>query len=448
MTNSEAMSSSVKSALAQNRAKVRLVEAHDPSSIDLVRTTIGSDGESFHGVWVSGLTQTTYLGIPDTEMITPLERASLITYADAGRHENDESRKLCWAFDADSGGPRAEIPALVAKLSSMGISMAVIEDKEVSEPGAKVNSLAASSASQGQANMHEFSATIMAFKEAAASSADFMVTARIESFTTRKRKQDATEEMASVRAALEDALARAQAYCAAGADAIMIHSKSKKPDEILDFIRRFRVRNRHTPIVVVPTTYSTTPEDVLYNAGANVIIYANHLMRAKIKTANRVSDGILATNPGLLSAEPALGRCASLQNFGCLLAKISEMEHRNEAIIQYGKELERGAVEGMRNVLTSLLDSKTSGGADRHIIPVADLLRINGSQVTFKLGSMSWPETGVETLAATKDRRGDGPSYGQHSSGWLGAIQDAFANWLKVFFTGMNSAVPQEGKGA
>ncbi|KAK4083356.1 hypothetical protein Purlil1_10767 [Purpureocillium lilacinum] len=425
------MFSSVRSSLAQNRGKVRLVEAHDHASSDLVRKTVGNHGETFQGIWISGLTQTTYLGIPDTEMITPLQRASLITFAGVGHHEG--SRKLCWAFDADSGGPEAEVPALVAKLLSLGISMAVIEDKEVSQPGAKVNSLAASSASQGQANMYDFSKVITTFKEAAI--AEFMVTARIESFTTRTAKNDAVEEMVSVRAALEDALTRAQVYCAAGADAIMIHSKSKQPDEILDFIRRFRVRNRHTPVVVVPTTYSTTPEDVLYSAGANVIIYANHLMRAKIKAANLVSNRILATNPGLFTPEPFLERCASVHNFGCLLARILEMEHRDEKIAQYGKEVQRATAECMQIVLTRLLDSKRSGGADEHITSVADLLRINGSQVTFRLGSASWPEPGVESLSASGQRKEDSEKHSWYSNGWLAAVQEAFTGRIMMCFT-------------
>ncbi|KAJ6446937.1 transcriptional regulator [Purpureocillium lavendulum] len=429
------MSISVRSSLAHERGRLRLMEAHDQASCDLVRHSVNNDGHAFQGIWISGLTQTTYLGIPDTEMISPLERASLITFTTAAPRA--VCREVCFAFDADSGGPMAEIPALVRKLSSMGVSMAIIEDKEVSKPGGKVNSLAASSASQGQANMHDFARTIAAFREVA--SADFMVTARIESFTTRAPKKDAAEDMASIRAALEDALIRAHLYCAAGADAIMIHSKSKQPDEILDFTRRFRVRNRHTPVVVVPTTYSTTPEDVLYNAGANVVIYANHLMRAKIRAATLVSDGILATNPDVLADEPRLAMCASSRNFGCLLARLDEMENTSKAIEQYGKDVKRGAVECMQTVLTSLLDAKASGGADRDIVSVKDLLSINSVQVTFKLGSTSWPDPGDVPCETSKQAQGSIKDSRWYTFGWLGVAPGVVVSWVKTWITRVNA---------
>jgi len=74
------------------------------------------------------------------------------------------------------------------------------------------------------------------------------VTARIESFTCRKViKGDDAAEKASVKEALRQALERAAIYVDAGADAIMIHSKSKSPSEVLDFLRQFRARDSETP---------------------------------------------------------------------------------------------------------------------------------------------------------------------------------------------------------
>jgi phosphoenolpyruvate phosphomutase len=97
---------------------------------------------------VSGLTQTTILGVPDTELITPLSRANLIPASETTDKQLKAQRELCVAFDADSGGPPEEIPSLVTTLARKGVSMIIIEDKELFEPGKKVNSLAASSASQ------------------------------------------------------------------------------------------------------------------------------------------------------------------------------------------------------------------------------------------------------------------------------------------------------------
>jgi phosphoenolpyruvate phosphomutase len=142
------MSCSIGESLSRFGNRIRVLETHDNSTTDIIRNITSDDGKAqFHGQWVSGLTQTTILGVPDTELITPLTRAHLISAtgtADAAK----SPRELCIAFDADSGGPAEEIPALVTTLARKGVSMIIIEDKEVFEPGQKVNSLAASSASQ------------------------------------------------------------------------------------------------------------------------------------------------------------------------------------------------------------------------------------------------------------------------------------------------------------
>lgn len=134
---------------------MRILETHDTTTTEIIRSITASDGKSqYHGQWVSGLTQTTILGVPDTELITPLCRANLITLHEGAKGQAAEARKLCTAFDADSGGPVSEIPALVTTLARKGVSVVIMEDKEVFEPGKKVNSLAVSSASQVSRQSH------------------------------------------------------------------------------------------------------------------------------------------------------------------------------------------------------------------------------------------------------------------------------------------------------
>lgn len=131
-----------------------MLETHDDTSTEIIRKAVSNDGKTqFHGKWVSGLTQTTILGVPDTELITPLCRAGLISIHESADPKPMGRRDLCTAFDADSGGPISEIPALVTMLASKGVSLIIVEDKEVFEPGKKVNSLAASSASQVRLRM-------------------------------------------------------------------------------------------------------------------------------------------------------------------------------------------------------------------------------------------------------------------------------------------------------
>ena len=137
--------------------------------------------------------------MPDTELISPLKRASMIPYNVTLQQRS--CRPLCAAFDADSGGDVADIPTLVAVLAMNDVSMIVIEDKAISEPGKKVNSLKETSGSQTQADMLEFAKIISAFRVASVHK-EMMITARIESFTTRISKKDETEEKASVEHAL------------------------------------------------------------------------------------------------------------------------------------------------------------------------------------------------------------------------------------------------------
>ena len=131
---------------------------------------------------------------------------------------------------------------------------------------------------QPQASVEDFCQKIQAGKHAQVTD-EFMIIARCESLITGKGE--------------DDAIARCRAYCEAGADGIMIHSKAKTPEEVLSFVKRFRAEvSADKPIVVVPSTYAQITESELSSAGVNVVIYANHLLRAAypamLKTAERI----------------------------------------------------------------------------------------------------------------------------------------------------------------
>ncbi|KAH8702302.1 putative phosphoenolpyruvate phosphomutase [Talaromyces proteolyticus] len=358
------MSASIRSLLAQEKGRIRLLEAHDELSREIVRNGIGDDGQTFHGTWISGLTQTTYLGIPDTELISPLERAALITRTQS---PPTNTRPLCTVYDADSGGKRDDIPALVESLAKQGVSMIIIEDKAAFEPGKKVNSLKETSGLQAQADMYEFAQTIRAFSTAAANF-DMMITARIETFTVRTIKDDEAEEKESLKEALRDALRRAAVYRSARADAIMIHSKSPSPDEVLSFLAGYRANDPITPLVIVPTTYAKTSEDAFYNAGANVIIYANHLMRAKISAVSKFSEQFLAERPALFAQDKDLNNCVQVQNYGCLLQRLLGKKNLDEAVKWYRILAEAYAIENMARVVKCLLNGKRCSEADNAIV--------------------------------------------------------------------------------
>jgi phosphoenolpyruvate phosphomutase len=107
-----------------------------------------------------------------------------------------------------------------------------------------------------------------------------MIIARLESLIAGK--------------SVDDALERALAFVEAGADGIMIHSKEKSGRDIEEFCRRFRGAYAKIPVVLVPTTYNRFTERELSQWGANVIIYANHMLRssypAMVKTARTILE--------------------------------------------------------------------------------------------------------------------------------------------------------------
>ena len=379
------MSTTFRDVLFKKDGPIRICEVHDRASTELVRDSVADNGQAFDGVWISGLTQTTILGVPDTELISPLTRASLATPVYKPLQNN--GRPLCAAFDADSGGDVKDIPALVSVLALKGVSMVIIEDKALGKPGEKVNSLLATSDKQGQADPQDFAAVIRAFKQASQDK-DVMITARIESFTTRVSNEDDQEEKRSVDAALSDALKRAKIYCQAGADGIMIHSKSKDPSEILAFLRSFRDDDKKTPLVVVPTSYSKTHRSVLADAGANVFIYANHLLRAKISAASVALEVEHGQKLNLFDDDQDLAPSRKARNYACLLRQLAEKRYLGEhngssEVHQCGLEAEKRALENIRATIMDLAGGELSGcEADHRIIPVKELLQINAKQVS------------------------------------------------------------------
>ena len=164
-------------------------------------------------------------------------------------------------MDADTGGKPEHFQINIKSIERMGVSAVIIEDKK----GLKKNSLLGTKIKQEQENIKIFSNKIKLGKRSC-SSDRLMLIARIESFILKK--------------GLSDALKRADSYLNSGADGIMIHSREKTPYEILKFADKFKRKYPDIPLVAVPSSYSKTKESVLLNSGVNIIIYANHLLRA------------------------------------------------------------------------------------------------------------------------------------------------------------------------
>ena len=228
--------------LIEIRPIVKALEVHSGlTGLIAEKTIVEHDGEldQFDAMWISSLCDSTAKGKPDIELVDMTSRFRTI----------DD----------------------VTEVTTKPI---IIEDKT----GLKKNSLFGNDVVQTQDSIENFSAKIAAGKKAQLTD-DFMIIARIESLILER--------------GMEDALNRAKAFVAAGADGIMIHSRKKSPDEILEFCDKFRAEDSKTPIVVVPSSFNSITENELAAHGVNIVIYANQLTRSAFPAMQQTAEDIL-----------------------------------------------------------------------------------------------------------------------------------------------------------
>lgn len=252
---------------------VRIMESHSGLTgliVEHTRVKVGTQIREFDGMWASSLTDSTSKGKPDIEAVDLTTRL----------HDLNDALEVTTKpviFDGDTGGKTEHFVFTVRTLERLGVSAVIIEDKV----GLKQNSLWGTETVQMQDTVEGFCAKIRAGKEAQVTR-DFMVIARVESLIAGKPVQDALE--------------RAFAYVAAGADGIMIHSRNKDGMDIRDFCLRFREKDGHTPLVAVPTTYAQVTESELADWGVNMVIYANHMLRSAYPAMVKCAERILETS--------------------------------------------------------------------------------------------------------------------------------------------------------
>ena len=235
----------------------RIIEAHSPLAALIAENTFikNNDGSKneFDGFWSSSLTDSTLKGKPDIEVLEINQRLSNI-------NEIFDVTSKPLIMDVDTGGKTEHFEINVKTIQRVGVSALIVEDKK----GLKKNSLFGLNVKQEQDSIKAFSKKIKIGKKV--SDPDFMIIARIESLILNKP--------------VEDAYRRASEYLAAGADGIMIHSKQKTPNEIFKFSNLFKKKFPDVPLVAVPSSYNKVKERELIQNGFNIVIYANHLLRA------------------------------------------------------------------------------------------------------------------------------------------------------------------------
>lgn len=258
------------------RPIVKTLEVHSGlTGLIAEKTVVESNGklDQFDAMWISSLCDSTAKGKPDIELVDMSSRIRTIDDV------MDVTTKPI-ILDGDTGGLVEHFVYNVRTLERMGVSAVIIEDKT----GLKKNSLFGTEVEQTQDSIENFCEKIRAGKKALRTE-EFMIIARIESLILER--------------GMEDALARAFAYVEAGADGIMIHSRKKSPDEIVEFCRKFREKEKDTPIVVVPTSFNSITEEELAKAGVNIVIYANQLTRSAFPAMQSTAEEILKNHRAL-----------------------------------------------------------------------------------------------------------------------------------------------------
>ena len=236
-----------------------ILEAHNGISARIVEEA------GFKGIWASGLALSAQYGVRDNNEASWTQVVDMVEFMADVTH-------IPILLDGDTGyGNFNNLRRLVRKLEQRGVAGVCIEDKLFPKTNSFIDG-----ERQELADIDEFCGKIAAGKDSQADD-DFCVVARIEAYIAGWDTREA--------------LRRASAYHAAGADAILVHSAWSTPDQILEFTREWANR---APLVIVPTKYYGTPTPVFREAGVSLVIWANHLIRSAVDAMQETARQIHA----------------------------------------------------------------------------------------------------------------------------------------------------------
>ena len=245
---------------------VTALEAHSGlTGLIVENAQVEANGQTreFDAMWVGSLTDSTAKGKPDIEYVDLTSRMATV-------QEILDITNKPLILDGDSGGLVEHFVLAVRTLERTGVSAIVVEDRMNPKRGAAF--------APHQEDIDTFAYKIERGKKAQVAD-DFMIVARIESLIAGKDVRDAIE--------------RAHAYIGSGADGILIHSREKTPCEIFSFCDEYAKLSSRVPLVAMPSTFSQVTEQQLVNAGVQVVLYANHLLRSAYPAMRKTAKSIL-----------------------------------------------------------------------------------------------------------------------------------------------------------
>ena len=231
-----------------------LMEAHNGLTAKIV------EDSGFKGIWASGLSVATALGVRDSNEASWTQILDVLEFM-------SDATSIPILVDGDTGyGNFNNFRRLVSKLCQRKIAGVCIEDKQYPKTNSFVKEY------QKLADIDEFCGKIKAGKDTQEDE-NFSIIARVEALIAGW--------------GIGEAIKRANAYYESGADAILIHSSKKNANEILKFKKEW---DNRCPVIIIPTTYHQTPTKIFRKAGISAVIWANQSLRASIKAIQEVTN--------------------------------------------------------------------------------------------------------------------------------------------------------------
>lgn len=278
-------------ALLESNQLEFIMEAHNGISAQIVEQA------GFKGIWGSGLAMSAQFGVRDSNEVSWTQVVDILEFM-------SDATEIPILLDGDTGyGNFNNMRRLVKKLEQREIAGVCIEDKLFPKTNSFIDG-----ERQPLADVDEFCGKIKAGKDSQ-HNPDFCIVARVEALIAGW--------------GIREALERAEAYHRAGADGILIHSKLSQANEVLEFAHEWGNRS---PLVIVPTTYYSTPTDIFRNANISLVIWANHMVRAAVASMEKISADIYA-NESVIDVEDNIApvkKLFSLQG----AAELSEAQKR------------------------------------------------------------------------------------------------------------------------
>jgi phosphoenolpyruvate phosphomutase len=278
---------------------IKTVGAHDALSAKLIEEA------GFDAIWASGFGISASLKcIPDGSFLTMTEQLEVTKNI-------VEAVSIPVIADCDTGfGNALNVMRTVQEYEKAGIAGICIEDNVFPKRCSFYAGVR-----RELVSIDEHAGKVRAAKSAQAAP-DFVVIARTEALIAGWGQ--------------DEALKRAAAYADAGADAVLIHSKSPTFDELRAVSKQWSGR---VPLVVVPTIFGSVAADELERHGFKIVIFANQVIRTSIR-ATRDTLNVLKREG---RAEAVADRMVSLQEVYDLVG-VTKLEEDERKFLPVGTE--------------------------------------------------------------------------------------------------------------